>query len=43
MLGVMEKHGVENVQFAGFMADNAQTNFNVVCVRSLDLSIRLFP
>ena len=28
---VMEKHGVKNVNFAGFMADSAQTNFNAIC------------
>ena len=31
MLAVMEKHGVMEVQFVGFMADNAQANFNAVC------------
>ena len=30
MLAVMEKHGVLNVNFCGFMADSAQTNFNAV-------------
>ena len=27
---VMEKHGVKNVNFVGFMADSAQANFNAV-------------
>ena len=27
---VMEKHGVTDVNFAGFIVDNAQANFNVV-------------
>ena len=27
---VMEKHGVKNVNFAGFMADSAHANFNAV-------------
>ena len=30
MLAVMEKHGVKKVEFAGFMADSAQANFNAV-------------
>ena len=30
MLAVMEKHGVLNVNFCGFMAESAQTNFNAV-------------
>ena len=30
LIAVMEKHGVKDVNFAGFMADNAQTNFNAV-------------
>ena len=30
MLAIMEKHGVLNVNFSGFMADNAQANFNAV-------------
>ena len=30
MLAVMEKHSVKNVEFAGFMADSAQANFNAV-------------
>ena len=28
---VMEKHGVKNVNFVGFMTDSAQENFNAVC------------
>ena len=27
----MEKHGVKDVIFLGFMADNAQANFNAIC------------
>ena len=30
LLMVMEKHGVKNVNFAGFMAESAQANFNAV-------------
>ena len=30
LIVVMEKHGVKDVNFAGFMADSAQANFNVV-------------
>ena len=30
LIAVMEKHGVKDVNFAGFMADSAQANFNVV-------------
>jgi hypothetical protein len=31
-LAVMEKHGMSNVNFKGFMCDSAQANFNVVRV-----------
>ena len=31
LLMVMEKHRVKNVNFAGFMAESAQANFNAVC------------
>ena len=27
---LMEKHGAKNVNFAWFMADSAQANFNVI-------------
>ena len=30
LIVVMEKHGVKDVNFVGFMADSAQANFNVV-------------
>ena len=30
LLMVMEKHGVKNVNFAGFMVDSAQANFNAI-------------
>ena len=30
MPAVMEKHGLKKVEFAGFMADSAQANFNAV-------------
>ena len=30
MLAIMEKHGILNVNFYGFMADSAQANFNAV-------------
>ena len=32
LISVMEKHGVRDVNFSGFMADNAQANFNAVRV-----------
>ena len=30
MIDLLSRHGVENVNFKGFMADSAQANFNVV-------------
>ena len=30
LLEVMERHSCQKVEFAGFMADNARTNFNAV-------------
>ena len=30
MLALLKKHGLENVNFKGFMADSAQANFNAV-------------
>ena len=30
LITVMEKHGVKDVNFVGFMADSAQANFNAV-------------
>ena len=30
LIAMMEKHGMRDVNFAGFMADSAQANFNVV-------------
>ena len=30
MLAVIEKHGVLNVNFCGFMADSVQANFNAI-------------
>ena len=31
LLVVMEWHGCQKVEFAGFMADSAQANFNAIC------------
>ena len=31
LLQVMERLGCKKVEFVGFMANSAQTNFNVVC------------
>ena len=30
ILALLRKHGLENVNFKGFMADNAQANFNAI-------------
>ena len=44
LISVMEKHGVWDVNFVGFMADSAQANFNIVRVvfGSGDKSVPMF-